>query len=168
MKNDKDNDKYMKNDKYRQRQECGRLSENVGECQYSLWLLHYWLLCLGELLNAVHDCSAILRQDWLQLLSYSKSTHSSYLSIKWYGGRGRLNINQGLVAAMSVPSVYINPHATITDAPRPTRKKDALKDDAQLSYSNSTQCFSQMLFEDNDLVYAPHSVSRADNWTKLW
>ena len=52
---------------------------------------------------------------------------------------------------MSVPSVYINPHATITDAPRPTRKKDALKDDAQLSYSNSTQCFSQMLFEDNDL-----------------
>ena len=127
MKNDKDNDKYMKNDKYRQRQECGRLSENVGECQYSLWLLHYWLLCLGELLNAVHDCSAILRQDWLQLLSYSKSTHSSYLSIKWYGGRGRLNINQGLVAAMSVPSVYINPHATITDAPGPTRKKRRLK-----------------------------------------
>ena len=33
----------------------------------------------------------------------------------------------------------------------PLEKKDALKDDAQLSYSNSTQCFSQMLFEDNDL-----------------
>ena len=31
--------------------------------------------------------------------------HSRYWSIKWYGGRGRFDINQGLAAASTVPPV---------------------------------------------------------------
>ena len=33
--------------------------------------------------------------------------HSSYWSIKWYGGRGRFDINQGLAAASTVPPMVL-------------------------------------------------------------
>ena len=49
--------------------------------------------------------SSCLFLDSSFLLFSSSSLHSRYWSIKWYGGRGRFDINQGLAAASIVPPV---------------------------------------------------------------
>ena len=61
-----------------------------------------------EATGVVDKRASELNAEYLAKAEQTDQTHSRYWSIKWYGGRGRFDINQGLAAASTVPPVVFS------------------------------------------------------------